>query len=189
MPATAIDPNTALVVIDLQKGLSAFPLVHPFADVLAQSLRLLDAFRLAKLPVFLVNVSLAADGRDTVKTRADAPFRMPAAKDFAELVPELEPRPSDVLITKHQPNAFYGTELDLQLRRRRVTGIVLAGVATSGGVEATGRAAHERAFNVTFASDAMTDMDETAHNVMLTRLFPRMGEVDKTDAILALLPR
>ena len=106
-----------------------------------------------------------------------------------ELVPELERQPSDLLLTKRQPNAFYGTELDLQLRRRGITGIVLTGVATGSGVEATARAAHERAYNVTFAADAMTDMDAMVHDVMLQKIFPRLGEVDTTAALLALLAR
>jgi nicotinamidase-related amidase len=57
MPATALDPKTALVVIDLQKGISAYPTVHPFAEVVANARRLAEAFRRVQLPVVLVNVS------------------------------------------------------------------------------------------------------------------------------------
>ena len=59
MPCTALDPRTALVVIDLQKGLSGHPTVHPFADVVAHARRLADAFRRASLPVVLVSVEFA----------------------------------------------------------------------------------------------------------------------------------
>ena len=114
---------------------------------------------------------------------------MPTAPEFVQLVPELEPKPGDILITKRQWSAFYGTELDLQLRRRKVTGIVLAGVATSIGVDTTARGAHERAYNVTFASDAMTDIDPAAHEFAMKKIFPRIGEVDSTDALLALMRR
>jgi nicotinamidase-related amidase len=190
MPVTALDPKTALVVIDLQRGLSNYPTVHPFKDVVANTARLATAFRRATLPVVLVTVSFAADGGDRVQTRSQVPARaFPPSPDFVALVPELGREPSDILIIKHQWNAFYGTELDLQLRRRHVTNIVLAGVATSIGVDSTARAANERAYNLTFASDAMSDADATAHEFSLTKIFPRIGEVDKTDAILALLPR
>jgi nicotinamidase-related amidase len=188
MPATALDSRTALVVIDLQKGIAAFPTVHPFREIVGNTVRLADAFRQARLPVVLVTVTFSPDGGDRLRSRAEAPPRaLPTSPDFAELVPELTPKPGDLVITKRQPNAFYGTELDLQLRRRQITGIVLTGVSTSHGVDATARAAHERAYNITFASDAITDLDPTAHEFVVKRIFPRLGEIDSTDALLGLL--
>jgi nicotinamidase-related amidase len=189
MPATALDPRTALVVIDLQKGLSAYPSVHPFGDIVANTVRLAEAFRRAELPVVLVTVGVSPDGADWPPTRTEVRFPIPTAPEFSELVPELAAKPGDILIKKRQPSAFYGTELDLQLRRRHITGIVLTGVSTSSGVDTTARAAHERAYNVTFASDAMTDMDAAAHELVMRKVFPRIGEVDTTDAIIALLRR
>ncbi len=189
MPATVLDPKTALVVIDLQKGISKFPTVHPFSDVVANTRRLADAFRRAELPVVLVNVMSSAQGKDLPQSRTEVRFQMPTDPDFGELVPELGAKPTDIFITKRQPNAFYGTELDLQFRRRQVTGIVLTGISTSAGVASTARAAHELSYNVTFASDAMTDMDATMHDLMLKKVFPRLGEIDTTDALLALMRR
>jgi nicotinamidase-related amidase len=190
MPATALDPKTALVVIDLQKGLSAYPTVHPFRDVVAHTVRLADAFRSAELPVVLVTVGFSADGGDRLRSRSTIAPRIPSSSpDFVDLVPDLGPKPGDLRIVKRQWSAFYGTELDLQLRRRQVTGIVMAGVATSIGVDTTARAAYERGYNITFASDAITDLDPVAHEFVITKIFPRMGEVDTTDALVALLRR
>lgn len=190
MPATALDPKTALVVIDLQKGLSSSPTIHPFRDIVSNTVRLAEAFRQARLPVVLVSVGFAADGVDRLNTRTEVPPRpMPPSPEWFQLVPELVPQLGDILITKRQWSAFYGTELDLQLRRRQVTGIVLTGVATSIGVDTTARAAHERAYNVTIASDAVTDIDQGAHDFSIQKIFPRLGEVDSTDALLALLAR
>jgi nicotinamidase-related amidase len=189
MPATKLDPKTALVVIDLQRGVAKLPTIHPFADVLAHALRLAEAFRAAKLPVVLVNVRFSADGGDALRSRVETPPRMlPTEPELFELVPELEPKPGDVVVTKRHWSAFYGTDLDLQLRRRGMTGIVLAGISTSIGVDTTARDAHARAYNVTFASDAMTDADAQAHEFSLKKIFPRLGEIDSTDAILRLLP-
>jgi nicotinamidase-related amidase len=187
MPATALDLRTALVVIDLQKGIMAFPTVHPFADVLSNTVRLVEAFRSRKLPVVLVTVAFSEDAGDRLAPRSDVQRNIPFSPDFAELVPELAPKPGDIRIVKRQPNAFYGTELDLQLRRRKVTGIVMTGVSTSSGVDGTARAAHERGYNLTFASDAITDMDPAAHDFVTRKIFPRLGEVDTTDAIAKLL--
>ena len=189
MPATALDPKTALVVIDLQKGLSAYPVVHPMAGVVANARRLADAFRAADLPVVLVTVAFSPDGRDALQPRAEVKRTLAMPPGFSDVVPELEGGAEDLRITKRQPNAFYGTELDLQLRRRHVTGIVLVGVSTSIGVDGTARAAHERGYNVTFAVDAMTDIDAGLHETITTKIFPRLGELDTTDAILALVSR
>jgi nicotinamidase-related amidase len=186
MPISVLDPKTALVLIDLQKGVAALPTAHPAAGVIANAARLAAAFRRAELPVVLVNVAFSTDGGDRPHSRTDAPPpNLPSTPEFSEIVPELAPSPSDIRITKRQWNAFYGTELDLQLRRRGISGIVLAGISTSIGVDTTARGAYERSYNVTFASDAMTDRDPVLHECALTKIFPRLGEVATTDAILA----
>ena len=77
MPATALDPRTALVVIDLQKGISAFPTVHPFQDIVANTRRLAEAFRRADLPVVLVTVAFSPDGGDRLRSRTEVPPRAP----------------------------------------------------------------------------------------------------------------
>ncbi|MCW2618683.1 MAG: putative hydrolase, partial [Modestobacter sp.] len=83
--------------------------------------------------------------------------------------------------------AFHATDLDLQLRRRGITQIVLAGIATSAGVESTARAAHEHGYNVALAVDAMTDLDAEMHRHSVAKVFPRLGETGTTADVLALL--
>jgi len=189
MPATQLDPRTALVIVDLQKGLSAFSFARPFAEVVSNAARLADAFRRASLPVVLVRVIPGHPDEGWRQPRVSQTIPIVASPGFSELMPALAPRLGDLVVTKRHWNAFYGTELDMQLRRRGVTGLVLAGVRTCIGVEGTARAAHERAYNLTFAEDAMADIDESAHEHSVTRIFPRLGEVDATDGILSLLPR
>jgi nicotinamidase-related amidase len=107
MPATALDVRTALVVIDLQMGLSAFPTLAPFADVVSNATRLADAFRRAELPVVLVTITLSADGGEMLRARAEVPPRvLPRTPEFSQLAPELGSKPGDILITKRQPNAL-----------------------------------------------------------------------------------
>ncbi|MGC1380233.1 MAG: hydrolase [Candidatus Baltobacteraceae bacterium] len=189
MPVTALDPNAALVVVDMQKGIVSMPTVHPARDVLANAVRLVEAFRQKTRLVVLVRVGWSADRADAVKSRNQSP-RPPAAlpPEFFEYAEELQVDPSrDILIYKRQWGAFYGTDLDLQLRRREITNIVLCGISTSIGVESTARDAWERSYNLTFASDAMTDMVEEAHDRALRIIFPRLGEIGTVDEILAKL--
>jgi len=183
MPATTLDATTALVLVDLQKGITGFPTAPlPAADVIAAGARLAAAFRKRQLPVVLVNVTGGAPGRTEQAARGG---ERPA--DWAELVPELDRQPGDILVTKQSWGAFHGTGLDMELRRRGITQVVLGGIATSIGVESTARAAHEHGYHVTVATDAVTDMDPETHRVSIEKVFPRLGETDTTDAIIALL--
>ncbi|MEU9114388.1 isochorismatase family protein [Streptomyces sp. NPDC048483] len=183
MPATTLDPTTALILIDLQKGIAGLPAApHPAAEVIARGARLAAAFRVRDLPVVLVNVTGGAPGRTETALTGTTP---PA--DWADLVPELDRQPTDITVSKQQWGAFHGTHLDLELRRRGITQVVLAGIATSIGVESTARAAHEHGYHVTIATDAVTDLDEAAHRNSLQKIFPRLGETDTTEAIITLL--
>jgi nicotinamidase-related amidase len=189
MPITAIDPKSALVIIDMQKGIVAMPTVHPAKTVVQNVVRLADAFRAKKHKVVLVHVGWSADGGDAVKTRNQSPMPpRPPSPEFFQYIEELKADPAvDILIHKRQWGAFYGTDLDLQLRRRGITNIVLCGIATSIGVESTARDAWERSYNLTFASDAMTDRDADAHDRALRLIFPRIGEIGTTEEVLAKL--
>jgi nicotinamidase-related amidase len=151
MPLTALDSSPALVVIDLQKGVVGLPTVHPVADVIGRAALLARAFRGRKSPVVLVSVTgtRREDGMVTFSAkpgrgRTDAGIsRFSPPSDWAELVPELEPRPGDLIVTKPRWSAFVGTTLHDDLSRRGVSQVFLTGVATSIGVESTARGAHD----------------------------------------------
>jgi nicotinamidase-related amidase len=183
MPITAIDPAVALIIVDLQKGIVGLPLADPIEEVVARSRALADAFRARRLPVVLVNVVGGAPGRTEVPSRV--PDALP--DDFADIVPELGRRPDDILVTKRSWGAFASTDLDRRLKARGVTQVVVAGVATATGVEATARQAYEAGYNVTLAIDAMTDRRTEAQDYSIRAVFPRLGETGSTDDIIALL--
>jgi nicotinamidase-related amidase len=191
MPVTTLDPRTALVVIDLQKGVVAAPVVpHTSADVVARTASLAAAFRARDLPVVLVHVTGRPDGADSLHARTDAGAgaSRPRPSGWDEIVDELRGG-DDIVVTKRNWGAFYGTDLDLQLRRRGVTQIVLTGIATSIGVESTGRAAHEHGYNVTVAVDAVSDLDADTHRNSVEKIFPRLAETGTTAEILELLAK
>ncbi len=184
MPVTTLDPTTALIVIDLQKGVMGMPTQPAPELVLANTVRLLDAFRERGLPVVLVNVDAGAPGRTELNQGAPAPER-PAGWD--ELAPELNAQPSDHLVTKKTWGAFHGTDLDEYLRGAGATQVVITGIATSAGVESTARQAHEHGYHVTLATDAMADRSPEVHRHSIEQIFPRLGETGTTDEILRLL--
>lgn len=180
--------STALVIIDLQKGIATMPTApHSSQTVISNSAKLAEEFRKNKMPVFLVHV--ASGQFDTLKVIADETWsrRGNIPTDWADFVPELKPHSDDVVITKKQWGAFYGTELDLQLRRRKIGTIVLCGIATNYGVESTARFANEYGYNQIFAEDAMSSMSEEMHKASVNYVLKRIGRVRKTQEILEAL--
>jgi nicotinamidase-related amidase len=181
MPLTQIDPVAALVVIDMQKGIVGLPTAHPAAEITARVANLAQGFRVQGLPVILVNVA----GRPAGRVDSKSNFSPPAG--WTDLVPELDQQPSDYTVTKLQIGAFYGTALEQILRRTGATQFVLAGVATSIGVESTARDAYDHGYNVVLVVDAMTDLKLDDHRHSVEHVFPRIGETTGTDNVLALL--
>ena len=96
-------------------------------------------------------------------------------------------RASDIEVTKRQWGAFYGTDLELQLRRRGIDTIILCGISTNIGVESTARNAWELGFNLVIAEDACSAASADQHQGSMTHIFPRIGRVRSTDEILSAL--
>ena len=189
MTVSTIDERTALVVIDLQNSVVAQP-TAPIgaAEVITRTRELADAFRAHQLPVVLVRVT--SSGEDWMPGRTEWPRPGGApAEGWDQIVPELAGHTEDIIVTKRNMGAFYGTDLDLQLRRRGITQVVLTGIATSFGVDSTARAAYEHGYNVTLATDAMSDRTPEGHHSAITYIFPRLGESATTREILALLEK
>lgn len=181
-----LDPSkTALVLIDLQQGIMGMPVApHSAAAVLSQAAMLAERFRKVSAPVVLVRLSFGPGGVDALKQPSDAPpnFSPPAGWD--QLAPALGNDERDIRITKHQWGAFYGTELDLQLRRRGVQTIVIGGISTNFGVESTARDAFERSYALIFVEDAMSALSAEAHTFAVTTIFPRLGRIRSAQAVL-----
>jgi len=183
-----LDPaTTALVLIDLQKSMLTRQLApHALADVVRRGAELAAALRARGGLVAYVHVL----GSEILTLPVDQPNPRPATPpppEMWELLPEAGRQPADLLVTKRQWGAFYGTDLDQHLRRRGVRTVVMAGVATNFGVESTARAAFDRGYALVFAEDAMTSMAAEMHEFSVTKLFPRMGRVRSAAQILQAL--
>jgi nicotinamidase-related amidase len=187
-----LEPSTtALVVIDLQRGITAMGSApRQPAEVIARAARLAAAVRTGGGTVVLVHVMRSADGKDALRPTTDAQPAVAGSRvppDWAEFVPEMSPQPGDVVIMKRQWGAFYGTDLDLQLRRRGIGTIILCGISTTMGVESTARDAFERGYQQIFVEDAMAARAADDHKHTVESVFPRMGRVRSTEQVLAAL--
>ncbi len=184
MSLPRLDPRTtALVLIDLQKGITG-PGRAPYdsEDVVAKGKFLAERFRAEGGLVVLVHVHWAKDYSDLLNQPVDEPAQLPAGglpEGWADFVPGLR-QDGDLIIHKRNWGAFHGTDLDLQLRRRGIQTLVLAGIATNIGVESTARDAWERNYNLVVVEDACTTNSAEAHAVSFTHIFPRISRVVKT---------
>src|SRR5712672_525738 len=177
----SFDPRTtALVLVDLQKGILGFPLApHSGAAVLQAGAQLARRFRAAGATVALTRVTWSGNFVDALQQPVDRPLPGPAElpSGWGDFPAELEENAGDIIITKRQWGAFHGTELDLQLRRRGIRTIVLGGVATNMGVESTARQARDLNYGVVLARQATTSLNAEMHDFAVNRIFPLISRV------------
>jgi nicotinamidase-related amidase len=175
--------STALVLIDLQKGVLGMPVApHAAAAVYERSMQLAQRFRDAGALVVRVRVAFASDRADALQLPVDRPSNYAALPEGWDEYPE-PLHPSDLSITKRQWGAFYGTELDLQLRRRGIRCIVLGGIATNIGVESTARSAAEHGYELVVPEDLCSTFNAEMHAFSFQHILPRIGRVTTSEAI------
>jgi nicotinamidase-related amidase len=182
-----LDPRiSALVLIDLQKGILGYSLTPVTSqELLERGRTLAERFRSAKATVVLVNVAFSPDGADMLRQPVDQAQPLPAGgfpAGWSEFPSGLM-QTGDLQVTKRQWGAFHGTELDLQLRRRGIRTIVLGGVATHIGVESTARQAYERGYELLIVKDATTSSDAEAHAMSMKHIMPRLARVVQSNDI------
>ena len=190
----AIEPErTALLLVDLQRY-SKQP-----TRVLGTNLRLRDFFRAHALPLIFLRVgSLLPDAQDQHPKRRQAwlrspeaagPPRVPRGCEGFEVLADLAPLPTELVLDKNSTSAFIGAPLDLYLRNLGVENLVVTGTSTNHCVDNTARDAADRGFNVILVDDACADGDPVAHCTTMSAFGRHFGAVRGTDDVIALFSR
>lgn len=174
--------RTALVVIDVQDGIIRNGVTTPNdgETVIARNNELAAVLKNTSAQIVLVRVK--NDGTEGMNPVTDAPHQVAkplpdAATRLAMDIATDETATNVTVVNKHNWGAFYGTDLDVQLRRRGIDTIILTGIATSIGVDTTAREAAQHGYNLVFVPEAMTDRTDQGHNASVDVIFPRLGKV------------
>lgn len=190
IPTTKLElSKTAIVVIDLQEDILAAKPLFPISaqEVITRNTALIHTFKDTDVLTVLVTV-------DRTTFQGLFPFpdgtMHPSESPRSVLtIPTLGDQANVIQITKHNPGAFFGTDLDLQLRRRGIQTIILTGVSTSNGVYATALDAYQSAYHVLIVEDACADRDLENHQFFFRKLFPRIGQVTTQKELAEMLTK
>ena len=181
--------RTALVMIDPQNWTLGMPVSPHVADVVVgNAVTLAHAIRAAGGLVVLTRAAFSPGYADMLRAPVDMALNVPEGGIPPQALafrPEMEALDAEVVVTKRQWSAFHGTELDLQLRRRGVTTVVVGGVMTNFGVESTARDAWQHSYAVVVAEDACSSLNPDMHRFAIERILPRVARVRSSAAIAA----
>jgi nicotinamidase-related amidase len=169
------ETTTALLVMDVQCGIAK---CYP-GDVVDRAAEAVGAARRAGIPVIFVRAAFRPGHPEASRNRALAARRdgRGPLDDDSAIHPAVAPIPGEPIVTKHRVSAFAGSELDVLLRARRARSLVLCGIATSGVVLSTLRAAADLDFELTVLRDACADADPEVQRLLLDKVFPRHADL------------
>lgn len=170
----------ALLIMDVQNGIvGRFGAAEAYLDRVVATQERAEQ---AGLLVVLVRVGFTP-GYPEVSPRNKSFSRLAANPGMTLGEPAVEPHErllrgkGEVVVTKKRISAFAGSDLELVLRARDVTHLVLGGISTSGVVLSTVRAAADKDYQLTVLEDLCLDADQEVHRVLTGKIFPRQADV------------
>jgi nicotinamidase-related amidase len=191
-PDQLLTTACAVVVVDMQNGVVNRGIWDPDRRkaVLENCVRLVTASRESSVYVVLVRVERRPDMSDAplppfaVFQPPDQSRRLARNDSSSAFMPGLEPAEHDDVVTKRRIDAFYSTDVELLLRTKRIQTLILCGIATNWGVEATARSARDRGFDVILAEDCTDAFSEDAHKCSVEQIFSALGAVLSHEEII-----
>lgn len=148
--------------------------------------RVLGAARAHDVPVFHTRVEYQPGGADGgVFYRKIAALKVfEAGSPLGDFESSLEPLPGEAVITKQYPSAFFGTDLDLRLKRAGIDTLVICGLSTSGCVRASAVDAICHGFVPVIVREGVGDRLQTVHEANLFDLAAKTAELRSLDEII-----
>ncbi|MCJ1997019.1 isochorismatase family protein [Lactococcus piscium] len=185
--------KTAYLAIDLQDGILHNGVLAPYASdaVLLAANQLAEAFKNTEALITLVNVDATSfHYLHPARYTREQPIKVPDSYTQLSMAIATDDTANNVVkVTKHNPGAFFGTDLDLQLRRRGIDTIILSGLTTSNGVYATALDAFQHGYHLYIVEDATSDRDPDLHHLFFDKLYPKLGTVVTLAQVFSMVGR
>ena len=185
--------KTAYLAIDLQDGILNNGVLAPYTSdaVLLAANQLAETFKNTDAFITLVNVDATSfHYLHPARYTREQPIKVPDSYMQLSMAIATDDTASNVVkITKHNPGAFFGTDLDLQLRRRGIDTIILSGLTTSNGVYATALDAFQHGYHLYIIEDATSDRDPDLHHLFFDKLYPKLGTVVTLAQVFSMIGR
>jgi maleamate amidohydrolase len=162
-------------------------------DCLDSAARVVGVARANGVPVIYTRVEYGPGGIDGglffKKVGALRHFVRGSDSTLGEIMPEIAPHDSDLVIVKQYASAFFGTSLSATLASGRIDTLVLCGVSTSGCVRATAVDAISYGYLPVVVREAVGDRDPRPHEANLFDIAAKYGEVWSESVVTERLQR
>jgi nicotinamidase-related amidase len=190
---TGLGTKPALLIIDVQyrtigtrpapfwESINEFPTSCGQVgwDAVDKISRILAKFRERGWPVLYPHVA-PKESFDSGRLSDKVPAIMSVPAKGYEFVAEVAPQPSDILLPKKHPSAFFGTALASYLINLGVDTLIVTGCTTSGCVRGSVVDAFSYNFRVAVPSDAVYDRSAVSHAVNLFDMSEKYADVMTT---------
>lgn len=158
-------------------------------DAVAPIAAVLKAARRVAAPVFFTGGLTDRFADHVGRWREKHPRTLAQPGDAHEIVAEIRPTETEVVIRKTKPSAFHGTPLVDALVDARVDTLVVAGCTTSGCVRATVVDAFSYGFHTIVLEDGVFDRGEVAHAANLLDMDQKYANVMPSAEVVKYLAR
>ncbi|NJN79856.1 MAG: isochorismatase family protein, partial [Anaerolineales bacterium] len=179
----------AILVVDFINAYTtdSSPLFAPdVVTAVGHTALLLDIARKKDIPVLYTKVLYNKNFRDGGIFIQKVPVlkKMVEGEPLAEIVPELPPTQSDIIIIKQYASAFFGTSLAATLTSMGIDTIILTGCSTSGCIRASAVDGMQYGFRVIVPRECVADRHAGPHEANLFDINSKYGDVVSKDEVM-----
>lgn len=173
--------NSAFLVMDVQEGIVK-SLGEKAKGFIEKVTKAVEVARAAGLPVIFIVVRFREglpemNHRNKMFERIKNNPQYSLEENSSDTRPVISPKQNELVVAKKRVSAFAGSDLEMLLQSQGITDLVLCGIATSGVVLSTTRAAADKDYSITILSDCCADRDEEVNRVLLEKVFPNQASV------------
>ena len=169
--------KSALVVWDVQEALVS--MIFNKEEFLSNLVKIVNKTRESRVPIFYSKITRLPDVFESPTRKASSFGKF----EPGDIVKEIYPEKSDIVINKNTASFFVGTNFELMIRNAGINTLYFTGIATEMGVESSARHAQNLGFIPVIIQDAVSSMNKESHERSLTNLSRMMPTITTEEFI------